>query len=233
MDKNKYVDFVSDAFFLKCIGSVCNAYYEIKEDVSIEDLKGNGLDPFKTVFDIANRGLDFDSWIKGEVSRQADKTLNNKIGEFHQNLLGGVVGWTNLGVGDDSKLDLKKDDNSIFIELKNKYNTTNADSADKVRDKLENAIKRHPTATAYLAYIISKDNGSGQKVWNKRGRKVDERIRKIWGADVYGLVTGDKLALKKTWQALPIAISDYFKVEQKISKADMKKLIEHFGSALG
>ncbi len=229
---NKYVDFVPDKHFLECVVHVCKAYRESKEKLTVDDIKGNGLDPFKTVFDIANRGLNFGIWLKGEEVRQADKSLNNKIGEFHQKLLGGVKGWTDLGVGDDSKLDIKKNDETIFIELKNKENTVNADSADKVRDKLENVLEVHPEATAYWAYIISRNNDSGEKVWKKKGRKVDNRIKRIWGSKVYELITGDRNALKKTWESLPIAINDYFKGKAGITEADMKKLVELFGSAL-
>ena len=229
---NRDVDFVSDAHFLACVGSVCKAYHEAKENLSVEDLKGNGLDPFKTVFDIANRKLTFNDWAKNEEIRQADKTLNNKIGEFHQKLLGGVKGWVDLGVGNVSKLDLKNNTETIFIELKNKENTVNADSADKVRDKLEKALADHPKATVYWAYIISKNNDSGEKIWEKKGRKTNDKIRRIWGAKVYELVTNDKNALKKTWEALPLAISDYFKGQVKISATDMKSLVGLFGSSL-
>lgn len=229
---NKYVDFVSDAHFLACVGLVCKAYHEVKKDLSAKDLKENGLDPFKTVFDIANRKISFNTWLKNEAARQADKALNNKIGEFHQKLLGGVKGWTNLGTGDDSKLDLKKNDNSIFIELKNKYNTVNADSGDKVRDKLEKALTDHPKAIVYWAFIISKYNDSGDDVWKKKGRATNVKIRKIWGSKVYELVTGDKNSLKKTWEVLPIAINDYFDGQITISASDMKKLVALFGSSL-
>ncbi|MCL4363138.1 Eco47II family restriction endonuclease [Candidatus Marsarchaeota archaeon] len=75
MMTNKYVDFVPDAHFLACVGSVCKAYHEVKENLSVEDLKGNGLDPFKTVFDIANRKLTLNTWIKNEEVRQADDPL--------------------------------------------------------------------------------------------------------------------------------------------------------------
>jgi len=230
---NRYVGFVSDSHFLKCIAHVCTAYKETKTELTVNDLRGNGLDPFKTVFDIANRKLDFDKWMAVEAVRQADKTLNNRIGEFHQMLLGGVRGWVDLGIGDDSKLDLMKSDKSAFMELKNKYNTVNADSADKVRDKLEAAITTYPKATAYWAYIISKKNDSGEKVWKKKGRRTDERIKAIWGAKVYELITGDANALRNTWKALPVAIADYFKGKAGISEPDMKKLVELFESALG
>lgn len=231
--KNKYLDFVSDSDFLKCVEHVCKGYTDAKDNLSVNDLKSNGLDPFKTIFDLINKRINFDVWLKNEEMRQADKTLNNRIGEFHQKLLGSVKNWVDLGVGDDSKVDLMKKDKSIFIELKNKFNTVNSDSLDKVRDKLEKAIMQNKNARAYWAFIISRDNSSGDRVWNKEGRKINERIRVIYGSKVYELVTGDKDALKKTWMALPIAINDYLNGKAvMISEGDMKKLVGLFGSAL-
>ena len=97
---------------------------------------------------------------------------------------------------------------------------------------MEKALADHPKATVYWAYIISKNNDSGEKIWEKKGRKTNDKIRRIWGAKVYELVTNDKNALKKTWEALPLAISDYFKGQVKISATDMKSLVGLFGSSL-
>ena len=130
---NKYVNFVSDEHFLACVRHVCEAYPASKKEIELEVLYRNTLDPFKMVFDIINTKSTVDAWIKGETIRQGDKTLNNRIGDFHQRLLGGANGWTNLGTGDESKVDLKKSNNSIFIELKNKFNTVNADSLAQVK----------------------------------------------------------------------------------------------------
>ena len=57
--KNKYLSFVSDEHFLKCVSHVCSGYSEVKKEVKISDLKGNGLDPFKVIFDIASKNSTF------------------------------------------------------------------------------------------------------------------------------------------------------------------------------
>jgi hypothetical protein len=230
VQRNKYVDFVSDEHFLECVKWVCDSYPEKSNEVDIGALQRNIIDPFKMMFDIVNGGLSVEDWIKHETVRQADKTINNRIGDFHQKLLGGVKGWTNLGTGDESKVDLKKNDDSIFIELKNKFNTVNSDSLSKVRDKLEGAISAHPKATAFWAYIIERDGSSGESPWVYLGRN-NPKIKKIWGSNVYQLVTGDKQALEKVWKVLPTAISDVLGSKQNISSEDMKKLVEFFKSA--
>ena len=58
---NKYVDFVSDVFFEKCVRHVCDAY---NEEVILEDkkLQANGVDPIKMTFDMINEQRDFKKW---------------------------------------------------------------------------------------------------------------------------------------------------------------------------
>src|SRR3989304_7308117 len=117
MCPNRYVNFVSDEHFEKCVKHVCEKFEknDIPDD---EELQENGIDPIKMTFDMIKHGLIFDEWKKKEKERQDDKSVNNTIGEFHQMLLGAVDGWTDLGIGDESHLDLKKNDGSVFIEIK-------------------------------------------------------------------------------------------------------------------
>ncbi len=67
---------------------------------------------------------------------------------FTKKILGSVEGWDDLGVGDESKVDLFNSDKNIYIELKNKYNTCNSDALDKVKDKLLNILTNNAEATA-------------------------------------------------------------------------------------
>jgi len=231
MSKNKYVDFVSDEHFLKCVKWVCDSY-PAKSNVVVDmkRLQKNKVDPFKMLFDISNGKISVDDWIKGEVIRQSDKTINNKIGDFHQKLLGGVKGWTDLGIGDGSKVDLKRNDGLIFMELKNKFNTVNSDSLNKVREKLVKAVKSNKKAISYWAYIISKDGLSEESDWNYLGDK-NPKIRKVCGAKVYEIVTGDRKALEKMWKALPKAIKQIVGKGLLIQQKDMKKLVEFYQQA--
>lgn len=229
MPKNKYVDFVSDEHFLNCVKWVCDSYiHDAKK--TVEEMQKNIMDPFKMIFDITNNKINVHDWIRSEATRQADKTINNRIGDFHQKLLGGVQGWKNLGTGDESEVDLKKIDNSVFIELKNKFNTVNSSSLAQSRRKLEKILEKYPKARAYWAFVIDKSGSSGDAVWVYNG-KNDPRIRKVWGKQVYVLITGDADALIKVWKALPLAISDVLKRECKISSDDMKELAILFETA--
>lgn len=170
--------------------------------------------------------IEFEEWSKSEIIRQNDKTINNKIGEFHQEILGKVDGWVDLGIGDETEADLKKEDNSIFIELKNKYNTMNSSSTKVCREKLENVIEKYPNATAYWAYIVSKDYKSEEAIWEYHGIK-NEKIRRISGDKLYELITGDSNSMKKVFEAIPKAIVNILGEDYKISKKDEKILAEY------
>lgn len=227
---NRYVDFVSDEDFLECVKWVCDAY-PTSDEVDLADLQRNTIDPFKMTFDMVVGSPPFDTWIKTEEIRQRDKTINNRIGEFHQKLLGKVNGWTDLGVGDDTHVDIKKNDNSIFIELKNKFNTMNDDATNQCWDKLERATRNYPRCKAFWAFVISKNGNSGEEQWIKKGKTHNEQVRKIWGRKVYELVTGSPDSLDKVWVALPIAINDVLDKDEDISEQDVEKMKGIFDTA--
>lgn len=227
---NKYVDFVSDEDFLECVKWVCDAYPEDADEIDMDVLQKNTLDPFKMIFDIINGEISSEDWLKTEKIRQNDKSINNRVGYFHQKLLGKVSGWNDLETGHSSKVDLKNDEETIFIELKNKQNTVNADSKDKVRDKLENIIKVYPGAKAYWAYVLSIKGDSGEDVW-KYHKKDDENIRIVWGKKVYELITRDKDAMDKVLKAIPIAINDVLQSKYTIKTGDSKRIRDVFNSS--
>ena len=79
------------------------------------------IDPFAALFEMSGFEIEYDTWIKSETTRQAQKTLQNHIGDFHQNILGYSKGWTNMKVG--NVIDLVSEENKTIAEVKNKYNT--------------------------------------------------------------------------------------------------------------
>ena len=226
---HKYVEFVSDEDLLECVRKVVDSYQTLDENItptSILTESKNTIDEFKTIFDVCVNQISFDEWSKIELTRQQDKTINNKIGEFHQELLGKVNGWVDLGVGDETEIDLKKEDNTVFIELKNKYNTMNSSSEKTCREKLEKVIEKYPDATAYWAYVISKNYKSECRVWKYQQRE-DERIKRISGDRLYAMITGDSQALEKTFDAIPKAIVEILSEDYRLSKDDEKLKMEY------
>jgi hypothetical protein len=220
-----YVQFITDEHFKNCVRHVLNAYsnaISLKE--SIEESIKNGnifqsllfkniVDPFKMAFDVNKIGIE--EWIKKEVLRQLDKSVEQRMGEFHQKILGGVEGWTDLGIG--KEVDLMKNDKSIYIEIKNKYNTCSSDALSAVRRKLEEITRNKHDAIACWAYIIAKTNQkSGEEVWVKTKFNKIDSVKKVWGEKVYQIVTGDKDALEKIYNALPTVILDVIEEDEII-----------------
>ncbi|MBE6489911.1 MAG: Eco47II family restriction endonuclease [Methanobrevibacter sp.] len=225
---NKYVEFVSDEDFLECVKHVVDFYLsdEFKEvPMTVLKESKNDIDAIKTIFDVSVKQIGFDGWANKEMERQQDKTINNKIGEFHQELLGKVDGWVDLGVGDETEIDLKKEDNTVFIELKNKHNTMNSSSTKTCREKLENVVVQYPNATAYWAYIISKKYKSENRVWRYQGRE-DEKIRRISGDLLYEMITGYPNALETVYEAIPKAVVDLLGEDYKLLPYDEKLMNE-------
>ena len=65
--------------------------------------------------------------IESECIRQIDKTNNNRIGYFHQNMFRFAGhGWVVPENGEQGGFDVLNDELHIYVEMKNKHNTMNA-----------------------------------------------------------------------------------------------------------
>jgi hypothetical protein len=207
---NKYVDFVSDEVFEKLVKTVTDVYDKAHSE---EKIRRNGIDPFKTIFDMKKREQSFEEWKKRELEMQNDKNVSMKIGYFHQKLLGSVKGWNDMKVG--NKLDIVNDNKTIYIELKNKWNTTKGENKIDIFNKLKQ-IAKNKNVTAYYAYINAKDGSSGKpRVWNVKSDVSHPRVKEVWGKEVYKLVTGDADALDKTGEAVNKALKSDTKITKK------------------
>jgi hypothetical protein len=99
----------------------------------------NVIDPFSALFDALRQDISVEQWLTQETMRQSQKTLQNAIGDFHQKILGSVVGWDDLGTG--HIFDLKNDSEKIIAEIKNKHNTTKGNHKVAIYDDLKKTIK--------------------------------------------------------------------------------------------
>lgn len=215
--KNKYVDFVSDEHLIKCISNLYNSYNQSKKEFTKAKFYNNKVDAFKLTFDSKFNGLSEEELIKLEMSRQIDKSVNNAIGTFHEEVLGGVYGFSS---GKLSGYDIKADDDSLFAEIKNKHNTMNSSSAESAFQKLSRFADDYRQATCYLVQILAKK--SFLKKWEgiiNRREYSHSRVFIISGDRFYGLLTGDDKAFFKLYKALPVAINDFLKtIEATLEK---------------
>jgi hypothetical protein len=208
---NTYFSWIEDEKLFEAIKYVYEKYQQALQDQDLNSFTNNVIDPFSLLFDTYLTKKTIEQWIKEETDRQAQKTLSNAIGGFHQKILGNSLGWEDLGRNHDTGLDVKKSDDTIFAEIKNKYNTTNSGSSDSVKRKLNKVNELYPNATVYFVEIIRNrtDPYDDAIKFNK-----DEKVRKISGDKFYELVTNEENALKKLFKKLPDVIEQFISNHQ-------------------
>ena len=113
--KNKYVDFISDEHFLACVANLHNSYLKAKKNITKKNFYKNKVDTIKLTFDAKFNAISEDTLIQAEILRQIDKSINNSIGTFHEQILGGINGFE---IGNLSGFDIKAVDNSLFAIFK-------------------------------------------------------------------------------------------------------------------
>lgn len=205
--KNKYVTYISDAHLLSCIGILHKAYLKAKNNITKKNFYTNKVDSIKLTFDSKFNDLDEESLIQSEILRQIDKSINNSIGTFHEQILGGIKGFE---VGDLSGFDIKATDNTLFADIKNKHNTMNSSSAEALFQKLARYANDYKKAKCYWVQILAK--GSFYELWSGdiNGKEYSHsRVYKISGDQFYALLSGQTNALYNLYKTLPLAINDY------------------------
>lgn len=205
--KNKYVNFISDDHLLSCIGNLHKAYLKAKNNITKKNFYTNKVDTIKLTFDSKFNDIDEESLIQSEILRQIDKSINNSIGTFHEQVIGGINGFE---VGNLSGFDIKAKDNTLFADIKNKHNTMNSSAAEALFQKLARYANDYKKAKCYWVQILAK--GSFCELWSGdiNGKEYSHsRVYKISGDQFYALLSGKQDALLQLYKALPKAIKDY------------------------
>lgn len=222
---NKYVDFISDEHLLKCIENLHASYVKAKEKISKKKFYNNKIDTIKLTFDTKFNKIDEESIIETEILRQIDKSINNSIGTFHEQVLGGIKGYE---MGKLSGFDIKATDNTLFADIKNKHNTMNSSAAEALFQKLSRYADDYKQAKCYWVQILAKGSFNEHWTGDINGKEYSHsRVFKISGDQFYALLSGDKNALYELYKALPTAIDDYMKtVDKKKNKSINSALSE-------
>ena len=222
---NKYVNFISDEHLLSCIANLHKAYLKAKNNVTKKSFYSNKIDTIKLSFDAKFNKIDEESLIKAEVLRQIDKSINNSIGTFHEEILGGIEGFE---IGKLSGFDIKASDHTLFADIKNKHNTMNSSSAEALFQKLARYANDYKKAKCYWVQILAK--GSFCESWRGEinGKEYSHsRVFKISGDQFYALLSGEKDAFFQLYKCLPVAISDYLtSIEQTAPNKENSALDE-------
>ena len=179
------------------------------------------IDEIKKESDKICYGLTEEEWIEFDNKRLKDKQINNKIGELHQYLLENVKDYCKANDVDKSlKVDVMKKDYSVFIEVKNKYNTMNSSSRESTVNKLKKVKNKYNDSLCLIGIV----NGKNYK------KKVSDSPE-VWeysGEELFNLVFANKdyyeMVNKCIIDSLKIWIEEYKNTKlKKINKTNNNK----------
>lgn len=211
--KNKYVNFVTDVHLITCISNLHKAYMQAKNEITKKKFFSNKIDTIKLTFDSNLNQINEEILIETEILRQVDKSLENAIGTFHEEVIDGIAGFER---GKQSGYDIKSSSNNIFADIKNKHNTMNSGAAESLYIKLSKFAEIYPESKCYWVQILSKS--SFNKKWTAKLNGTlynHDRVYKISGDKFYQLITNEDDAFFQLYKALPNAINDYLKTIKK------------------
>ncbi|KKR06787.1 MAG: Type II restriction enzyme Eco47II [Parcubacteria group bacterium GW2011_GWC2_39_14] len=226
-----YLKFISDKDFFAAVGKVVRIIESAEHDAII-NLHKNVIDPFSAIFHGVTHSITYKEWIEQEKARQSQKTMQNAIGVFHQEILGAVTGWENMGAG--GGLDVVNREMMMIAEIKNKFNTTKGNHKVEVYDAIKSMLKtkEYEMFTGYYVEIISQGKNKYDKPFippdnkTKKRRPVNKKIRVIDGLSFYALATGRKQALQELFEALSHVLVDNYKF--KLGKREALQYFELF-----
>lgn len=205
--ENKYLNFISDEHLIACISNLYKAYLKAKNNITKKNFYSNKVDTIKLTFDSQFNNITEESLIQAEILRQIDKSINNSIGTFHEQVLGGIKGFE---IGKLSGFDIKANDDTLFADIKNKHNTMNSSSAEALFQKLARYADDYKKAKCYWVQILAKNSFNDLWKGEINGKEYSHsRVYKISGDQFYALLSGQEDALFQLYKTLPLAIKDY------------------------
>ena len=209
------LDFISEENFYNHVKSTINKLksYDLKR------FNKNIVDPIKLIFDKSVYRSSWDEIIKNEIFRQRDKSNNNDIGYFHQNIFqyiqnfhvpdnGKEGGWDVVVENNDDKFlldDIKV--SRIYVEMKNKHNTMNSASAGKTFIKMQHQILKDDDCACFLVEAIAKQSQNIKWETTVDKQRVGHKlIRRVSMDQFYAMVTGQEDAFYQVCMVLPKVI---------------------------
>lgn len=219
------LDFIKREDFKEHVKNTIKTYGETLKSIDLSKFNKNIIDPIKLTFDNKVYKQNLVETINNEIVRQRDKTNNNAIGYFHQNMFRYIKNCLVPTNGFD--VIFSSQNKKIYVEMKNKHNTMNSSASQKTYMRMLNQILKEDNCYCYLVEIIAKH--SQNIVW---GVSVDnepvsnDRIRRVSIDKFYEEVTGDSKAFYKICKVLPDMIDEIIKENKSFSAEDDTVILE-------
>ena len=158
------ISFITEDDFEKHVRETIKQYGEKLQSINLKKFNKNIIDPIKMIFDKTVYGNTWEEIISNEIFRQRDKSNNNDIGYFHQNLFKYIAncevpneGWDVIykcaaGIPTANGGSV----HTVYCELKNKHNTMNMASGNNTYLKMQHQLLEDDDCMCYLLEVISK-----------------------------------------------------------------------------
>ena len=209
------ISFITEENFKKHVSNTVHTYVQSLKPIDLKKFNSNCVDPIKLLFDKTVYNQSWQETVFKEIARQRDKSNNNDIGYFHQNIFkyihncnvpksGWDVIYTNpsgILMPDGSTI------KTIYAQLKNKHNTMNSGNAQKEYIYMQQQLLHDDDCACFLVEAISKR--SQNTVWSPiaNGRKTKHKlIRRVSIDKFYEIVTGESNAFYQVCMVLPNVI---------------------------
>ena len=200
-------------------------YGEKLESYDLKRFNSNLIDPIKLIFDKSVYRTSWEEIVNNEIFRQRDKSSNNDIGYFHQNIFSYFKGCEVPQAGWDviyrnpEGIQMPDGDivHTIYVEMKNKHNTMNSASSAKTYIKMQGQILEDDDCACFLVEAIAKKSQNIKWATKVDGKNVQHRlIRRVSMDQFYAILTGDDEAFYKMCMALPGVINSVVNEEDSV-----------------
>lgn len=209
------LNFISEEDFKNHVRATIMKYGEKLESYDLKKFNSNLIDPIKLIFDKSVYRTSWEEIVNNEIFRQRDKSSNNDIGYFHQNIFeyfrGCEVpqaGWDVIYRNSDG-ITMPDGDvvHTLYVEMKNKHNTMNSASSAKTYIKMQSQILDDDDCACFLVEAIAKRSQNAKWTTKVDGKNVQHRlIRRVSMDQFYAILTGEEDAFYQMCMVLPEVI---------------------------
>lgn len=207
---NQYLNYISDEHLLNCIDKLYQSYRKGKISSLQKKHHADKMDAIKLMFDAKFNGIDEEKRIEYEVFHQVEESINNSIGTFHEQILGGIEGFE---VGNLSGFDVKAKDNTLFALFQ--FERIPSNFQDAIFEKLAKQAQLFKQADCYLVDFTKEDDYlENWAIKTEESSVGHKRVFKVSLKQFYAKITREEAALFQLCQALPGAIESHLTVSK-------------------
>ena len=207
------LSFIKEQDFTHHVSETLSCYNNNLNSINLKKFNSNIVDPIKLLFDKSVYRKSFDEIIQLEIHHQRDKSNTNSIGYFHQNIFRYIKNCEVPKKGWDVIFTEKN--HRIYVEMKNKHNTMNSSSAQKIYIQMQNQIIKNPDDYCFLVETIAPVSRNIPWGCSVNGVHCESNhIRRVSMDKFYAVVTGIDDAFYQMCMQLPKTIESLIEKNQ-------------------